>query len=92
MLKDEGHNIFFMLKDNFCYFSSKQYVVTPHLNHLVKMVQMRGHNILVMPKKQKLSLIIPRYSLLCSGSSVIVEEGCIVEIYTDQTVQVHKWV
>ena len=29
-------------------FSSKQYVVTPHLNHLVKTVQMRAHNICFM--------------------------------------------
>ena len=27
--------------DNFSYFSSKPYVVTPHLNRLVEMVQMR---------------------------------------------------
>ena len=31
--------------DNFSYFSMKPYVVTPQLNCLVKMVQMRGHNI-----------------------------------------------
>ena len=30
---------------NFFYFSLKPYVVTPHLNHLVDMVQMMGHNI-----------------------------------------------
>ena len=29
----------------FSYFSSKPYVVTPHLNRLVETVQMRGHNI-----------------------------------------------
>ena len=28
----------------FLNFSLKQYVVTPHLNHLTEMVQMRGHN------------------------------------------------
>ena len=32
--------------DNFSYFSLKPYVVTPHLNHLIEMVQMRGHNVL----------------------------------------------
>ena len=32
--------------DKFSYFSSKPYVVNPHLNSLVEMVQMRGHNIL----------------------------------------------
>ena len=34
--------------DNFSYFSSKPYVVTPHLKRLVKMVQLRGHNICFM--------------------------------------------
>ena len=29
----------------FSYFSSKPYVVIPHLNRLVEMVHMRGHNI-----------------------------------------------
>ena len=32
----------------FSYFSSKPYVVTPHLNRLIKTVQMRGHNICLM--------------------------------------------
>ena len=32
--------------DNFSYFLSKPYVVTPHLNRLIEMVQMRGHNIM----------------------------------------------
>ena len=31
--------------DNFCQFCTKTYVVTPHLNPLKEMVQMRGHNI-----------------------------------------------
>ena len=31
--------------DYFSYFSLKLSVVTPHLNHLDEMVQMRGHNI-----------------------------------------------
>ena len=31
--------------DIFSNFSSKPYVVTPHLNRLVETVQMRGHNI-----------------------------------------------
>ena len=34
-----------MFDDNFSYFSLKTYVVTPHLNRLDEMVQMRGHNI-----------------------------------------------
>ena len=32
-----------IIRDNFSYFSSKPYVVTPHLNRLVEMVQMWGH-------------------------------------------------
>ena len=31
--------------DNFSNFSLKSYVVTPHLNHLIETVQLRGHNI-----------------------------------------------
>ena len=31
--------------DNFSYFSSKTYAVTPHLNRLIELVQMRDHNI-----------------------------------------------
>ena len=31
--------------DNFSYFSSKPYVVTTHLNRLIKTVQMTDHNI-----------------------------------------------
>ena len=34
-----------IIRDYFHYFCLKTYVVTPHLNHLVEMVQMRGHNI-----------------------------------------------
>ena len=34
-----------IIKDIFCSFCIKTYVVTPHLNCLDKMVQMRGHNI-----------------------------------------------
>ena len=34
-----------IIRDNFCPFCKKAYVVTPHLNHLAEMVQMRGHNI-----------------------------------------------
>ena len=32
-----------VIYDNFSYFSSKPYVVTPHLNRLIETVQMRGH-------------------------------------------------
>ena len=31
-------------RDNFCHFCTKMYVVTPHLNHIDKLVQMRDHN------------------------------------------------
>ena len=34
-----------IIRDNFCKFCIKTYVVTPHLNHLKKTVQMKGHNI-----------------------------------------------
>ena len=34
-----------IIRDNFCQFYIKSYVVTPHLNRLDEMVQMRGHNI-----------------------------------------------
>ena len=33
-----------IIRDNFCEFCIKTYVLTPHLNGL-EMVQMRGHNI-----------------------------------------------
>ena len=36
---------FVIIRDNVCLFSIKTYVVTPHLNHLIETVQMRGHNI-----------------------------------------------
>ena len=45
--------------DNFSYFSSKPYVVTLHVNHLVKAVQMRGHNIWFYSEVLK---IIPNYN------------------------------
>ena len=47
-----------IIKDNFSYFSSKPYVVTPHLNRLVETVQMRGHNICFYAELTK---IIPNY-------------------------------
>ena len=53
----------------FFYFSSKPYVVTPHLNRLNETVQMRGHNICFKQSKQKVSLIInntPSYLALCN--------------------------
>ena len=46
------------LRDNFSYFSSKPYVMTPHLNCLIETVQMRGHNIRF---DGELTKIIPNY-------------------------------
>ena len=43
--------------DIFSYFSSKPYVVTPHLNPLIVMVQMRGHNIWL---NAELTEIVPK--------------------------------
>ena len=34
-----------IIRDNFCQFCTKTYVVTPHPNRLDETVQMRGHNI-----------------------------------------------
>ena len=34
-----------IIRDNFCQFCTKTYVVTTHLNRLDETVQMRGHNI-----------------------------------------------
>ena len=34
-----------IIRDNFCLFFIKTYVVTPHLNRLDEVVQMRRHNI-----------------------------------------------
>ena len=34
-----------IIRDNFCLFCIKTYVVTPHLNCLDETIQMRGHNI-----------------------------------------------
>ena len=44
--------------DNFSYFSSKPYVVTPHLNHLAETVQTTGHAICFY---EELIKIIPNY-------------------------------
>ena len=44
--------------DNFCYFSSKPYVVTPCMNRLVETARMRGHNIRFYTELIK---IIPNY-------------------------------
>ena len=47
-----------IIRDNFCQFCIKTYVVTSHLNRLDKTVQMRGHSIWFKEKKK----IIPQLS------------------------------
>ena len=42
-----------IIRDNFCLFCIKIYVITPHLNCLAKMVQMRDHNIMVSMRNKK---------------------------------------
>ena len=51
--------------DNFSYFSSKPYVVTPHLNRLIESVQMRGHNLCFYAELTK---NIPNYHQILSLS------------------------
>ena len=41
----ENREYWMVIRDNFCYFCIKTYVVTPHQNRLIETVQMRGHNI-----------------------------------------------
>ena len=43
--------------------------MTPHLNHFIKMVQMRGYNICVSAELKKISLIITKHSLLSKALS-----------------------
>ena len=40
--------VFVVFNDNFSYFSPKPHVVTPHLNHLLEKVQMRGSQYVFM--------------------------------------------
>ena len=47
-----------VLDDNFFYFSSKPYVVTPYLNRLIETVQIRGYNKCF---HAELTKIIPNY-------------------------------
>ena len=61
--------------DNFSYFSLKQYVVTSHLDCLLEMVQMRGHDICFYAALTK---IIPFYHQilpLIYGSAEPVQYG-----------------
>ena len=49
-----------IIEDNFCSFSMKTYVVTPHLNRLDKTDQMRGNNIwFLMRNKKNYHQILP---------------------------------
>ena len=48
-----------IIRDNFCQFCTKTYVVTPHLHRLDETVQMRGHNIWFQTEIRK---IIPQLS------------------------------
>ena len=50
-----------IIRDTFCYFCIKPYVVTPHLNHLDGTIQIRGRNIWFLREIRK---IIITYSLL----------------------------
>ena len=52
-----------IIRDNFCYFCIKTYVVIPHLNRLIETVQMRGHNIIMVSvrNKKKISSNTPSY-------------------------------
>ena len=50
-----------IIRDNFSCFSLKLCIVTPDLNCLIEMVQMRGHNICFYAKLRK---IIPNYHQL----------------------------
>ena len=62
--------------DNSSYFSLKPYVVTPHLNCLVEMVQMMGsqHMFLCRIKKNypKLSPYTPSYLELCTSKITLM--------------------
>ena len=63
-----------IIRDNFCQFCTKTYVVTSHLNSLEETVQMRGHSIWFKEKKRKnipsLSLNTPLiYRALVTGET-----------------------
>ena len=55
----------------FSYFSSKPYIVTPHLNCLIQTVQMRGHNICVQPELTKIHNYHQILPLIWSSAFVI---------------------
>ena len=52
-----------IIRDNFCEFCTKSYVVTPHLICLDETVQLTGHDIIVSKRnKTKYPSIIIKYS------------------------------
>ena len=67
-----------IIRNNFSCFSLKLYIVTPDLNRLVEMVQMRGHNICFYAKLTK---IIPgsdegsQHMFLCKLTKIIPSLG-----------------
>ena len=58
-----------IIRDDFSYFTRKPYVVTPHLNCLIEMVQRMGHNIRFCAELTK---IIP---ILCCPHSTALFFG-----------------
>ena len=57
----------------FSYFSSKPYVVTPHLNRLFETVQMRGHNICCHAELTKIIPgIITKYYLMSRALNFLI--------------------
>ena len=42
-----------IIRDNFCEFCTKSYVLTPHMICLDETVQWRGHNIIVSKRNKK---------------------------------------
>ena len=50
-----------IIRDNFCYFCTKTYVMIPHLNRLDKTVQMKGHNICFYAEMTKIIPVIIEY-------------------------------
>ena len=55
-----------IIRDIFCSFCMKTYLLTPHLISLNQTVQMRGHNVWFRLEKEKLSSNTLSYLELCS--------------------------
>ena len=54
-----------IIRDNFCLFCIKTYVVTPHLNRLDETVQMRDYNMVSMRIKKNYHQNTSSYLQLC---------------------------